>query len=253
MMFLQRFSNFLLFLGSLFIATIMYSEAYAIEVKVLTSNMPPYSVDNSPQEPGFSTELIEAVFKAAKIPFNLRFVPWARAQVTTQDPKNTNYMMFTLSRTKAREPKYKWIFNVCPIRVGFISLEGDPFHTIEEAKKSGLRIGVCDGTPWIKFLVKHQVDSIDSAPNERSNGLKLLRNRIDLWYTAQDRGYYYLKKLGLKKKPVVGQPLQEYQLYLVANLNFPDEIVDKLKVAYERVKKQGTYQGLHDKYFSFEE
>lgn len=236
-----------------FVVTVMCVPASAAEIEIFTSNMPPYSVDRSPDEPGFSTELINEVFKQAKIAFNPKFVPWARAQLITQDPKNTHYMMFTLSRTEDREPRYKWVFKICPIRTGFISLGGRPLNSIQEAKDSGGRIGVCDGTPWLKFLEKHQVDLIDHAPNERSNGLKLINGRIDLWYTAQDRGYYYLKKLGLKKQPVVGKPLQEYDLYLVANLNFPDDIINDLNLAYQKVIAQGKYDQLRDKYFSFDE
>ena len=78
-----------------------------------------------------------------------------------------------------------------------------------------------------------------------------MAGRIDAWYVPSDRGFYYLKKRGLQKKPVVGKPLQTGYLWLAANPNFPSEIAAKLQAALEQVKQEKIYDQLYNKYFGF--
>jgi polar amino acid transport system substrate-binding protein len=209
-------------------------------------------VENSPDEPGFVYELLEVVHKKADLPYQPKFYPWARAQMMAKEPENTQYMIFSVTRTPDREAQYQWVLNLLPIRTAFITLPGkEQINSIAEAREKNLRVGVNQETPWHKFLLKENFENIDLVTDEEFNAKKLMAGRIDAWYVPIDRAFYYLKKLGLQEQPVAGEPLQTGDLYLAANLQFPAEIAAKLQAAFEAVKQENSYQDLYDKYFSF--
>jgi polar amino acid transport system substrate-binding protein len=222
------------------------------DITTVTGNLPPYTVENSPKEPGFSYELLEAVFKKAGLPVNFKFYPWARAQMMAKEPKNTHYAIFSVTRSLARENQYEWILNLLPTNVAFITLPGkEQINSIAEALAKNLRVGVNQETPWHELLLKENYPNIDLVTDEQFNAKKLMAGRIDAWYVPIDRGFYYLKKLGLQKKPVAGKPLQTGDLYLAANLKFPTEISAKLQAALEAVKQKKVHDELYKKYFGF--
>jgi len=182
----------------------------------------------------------------------VEFYPWGRAQMTAKEPKNTHYMIFSLTRSPAREGEYQWLLNLLPTNTGFITLAGkEQINSMPEAQAKNLRVGVNRETPWHEFLLKENYPNIDLVTDEQFNAKKLMAGRIDAWYVPIERGFYYLKKLGLQKKPVAGKSLQTGDLYLAANLNFPTEISAKLRAAFEAVKQKKIHEELYKKYFGF--
>jgi len=139
-----------------------------------------------------------------------------------------------------------------PTNIAFVTLPGkERINSIADAKAKNLRVGVNLETPWHKFLVKNGYENIDVVTNEEFNAKKLLAGRIDAWYVPADRGFYYLKKRGLQKRPVVGESLQKGELWLAANPGFPPVTAMKLQKAIEEVQGGEVYEKLYNKYFCF--
>jgi polar amino acid transport system substrate-binding protein len=234
------------------VALVVTKIGWAQEVTCVTANLPPYTVEDSPQEPGFSYELLQAVFEKAGLPAQCKFHPWGRAQMIAKQPENSHYMIFSLTRTPDREEQYRWILNLLHNETAFITLPGkEQINSVAEAREKNLRVGVNQETPWHKFLLQENYEKIDLVTSEEANAKKLMARRIDAWYVPIDRGFYYLKKLGLQEKPVAGKPLQTGDSYLAANLKFTADIAAKLQTAFEAVKQEKVYEKLYNKYFGF--
>ena len=231
--------------------------AYGQALNYVTANLPPYTVDKSEAEPGFMYELLQLVHAKAGFDFQPKFLSWKRAQVETKEAANLHHLIFSLTRTSAREAQYKWILKLGPTKTAFVRLAGnDPINSVGQAKSLGISVGVNQETPWHRYLNKEGLTDAKLVSNEEFNAKKLIAGRIDAWYVPVDRALYYLKKHGLTQQPVVGEALQGGELYLAANLNFPEELAEELRVglskALEEVKGEPEYQALFNKYFGFE-
>ena len=67
-------------------AIAMASRARAETIKVLTEEFPPYNYTEDARITGFSTEVVQAVLKEAKIQGDFQSMPWARAYETAPGP-----------------------------------------------------------------------------------------------------------------------------------------------------------------------
>ena len=240
----------LIFLVSIFLFN---SQALqAADIVQLTANLPPYSISDSPNKPGFTTEIMEEIHKITNFDVETRFSPWGRAQELTQ--QNKNHLIFTLTRIPTRESLYQWVADIIPIQGGIVSIsDKTPVDTLEDAAKRGLKIGVAGKTPWERMLLStnYPKDKIVVVPDEKSNARKMIAGRIDYWFTATDRAAYYLKEMGLKEQPTVGKPLRSGRLYLAGNLDFSKDKSEEIREALQKIKDDGTYDKIYQKYFGF--
>ncbi len=52
----------------------------AEKIVVYSAVYPPYQIDHNGKLTGINTEIVRAIFQYSDIPFEIRYVPWSRAQ-----------------------------------------------------------------------------------------------------------------------------------------------------------------------------
>jgi polar amino acid transport system substrate-binding protein len=222
---------------------------YSAELKIYTEDYPPlnYFDEQTKQAAGFTVELVTKLLARTGIKAagnEIKVYPWARAYRIIQEKENV--MLFSMTRSEAREHLFKWVGPVAPrtIRMWKLKERRDIVaKNLDDAKKYIIG-GVLDFDSS-KDLQKKGF-RVEMVNNVEQNWQKLLAGRIDIYPSVDLDAAYYMKKLG--KSFSVLEPLVDmetrYDFYLALSKNTPDDIVNKLQKALNSMKADGSYDAL---------
>jgi len=111
--------------------------SFAEKISVYATVYPPYQIDQNGKMTGVNTEIVRAIFQDAEIPFEIKYVPWSRAQKIVGDDSLKDSAIYCLGRNAQREPKYKWVGVYFYQKVGFLTLKnsGVKITSLDDVKK----------------------------------------------------------------------------------------------------------------------
>jgi polar amino acid transport system substrate-binding protein len=105
---MQFYKNFLTMITALIIALLVSFDARAQEIDVVTELLEPYQIEKADGSlGGFSTEVVEALFKITKDQASIKIMPWARAYEVALNQPNT--LIYSIAHTQMRDKKFHWI------------------------------------------------------------------------------------------------------------------------------------------------
>jgi len=221
---------------------------YGQTIHVVTEDYPPYNFEENSKIVGISTEVVRAVLKEVGYETDIRLYPWPRTYSMAQ--KNENTIIYSISRTEERENLFKWIGVVAPADNYLFALKNKTdikISNLDEAKK--YRIGTVRDDVADIYLTKKGFEvgkNIERASNYELNMKKLLKGRLDLWFCAEFVGNFLLKKHGYipeetVKKVYFLDEISGEGFYMAFSKSTSDDIVEKYKIALEKLKTDGTY------------
>ncbi|WP_083098170.1 substrate-binding periplasmic protein [Pseudophaeobacter leonis] len=210
---------------------------------VTYEGLTPFTRDAKADLPGFNVELMNAVAERAGFDLETEYLPWKRAQKVAEDEPDT--IVFGLGRNKKREPKYKWVMNLLTAERVFVSL-GDPINSIEDARGLG-QIGSRS-----LYYTQLENEGFTNISNSDVNNLqKLKAGRVDAVYTVSSRAVFvWSQELGFAPEDLaIGTSISPVAIWLAAHKDFDDAKVERLQKALKELVADGTYDGIHKKYF----
>lgn len=83
--------------------------SFAEKIIVYSAVYPPYQIDHNGKLTGINTEIVRAIFQYSDVLFEIKYVPWSRAQKYVGDDSQKNSAIYCLGRNEQREQKYKWV------------------------------------------------------------------------------------------------------------------------------------------------
>lgn len=145
-----------------------------------TEELPPYNYT----EPGtgkiigVNTDKVRLLMREAKLEYDIRMLPWARAYDEAQTKSNT--CVYTTAYTEARKNEFKWILTLSEDEWVLLSLKDYPhdLKSIDDAKK--YRIGGYTGDGKTNYLISNGF-KVDVVGDDKLNLRKLFLGRIDFW------------------------------------------------------------------------
>ncbi len=224
---------------------IMASVAWGADIRVVTEEWPPYSCVKKNKVEGLVTEVIRATLDQADLGYTIEAYPWARAYEMARNEKNV--LIYSIFKLPNREAHFKWI-KIDGLAVDMALFrpkyrEDIHLNSLEDAK--GYRVGVTRETSTHHFLLgKGFEEGVNLFPVncEEQNSLKSQpkARRIDLttgdvlslaqWLkTSNLSPDYWVREMSLFQQP----------LYMAFGLETSDELVDKVRQAFESIKAQG--------------
>lgn len=225
---------------------------------VITEEFPPYNFTKGGKVTGVSTEIVEAVFKGAGIPYEIRVYPWARAIKEVQIIKNT--ALYSTGRRPDRETLFKWVGELIFPKYSVFALKSRSDITaksLEDLKK--YKIGTTKGDARENYLLTKgfeigvNIEPVTGIEANVQNFKKLEINRIDLWPMPDAVADFIVTGLGknpdLILKSVI--PLDEVSktgYFLALNKETPDEVVKKLQTSLDKLKADGTVKKILSKW-----
>jgi len=97
--------------------------SFGEKIVVYSAVYPPYQIDHNGKLTGINTEIVRAIFQHSGVPFEIKYVPWSRAQKYVGDDSQKNSAIYCLGRNEQREDKYKWVGVYFYQKVSFLTLK----------------------------------------------------------------------------------------------------------------------------------
>lgn len=237
----------------IFLSCLAVFKLQAIELKVLTENMPPYNYEDeqSHKAAGFSVEIVKELLKRADIKTTggeIFVYPWSRAYKMVQIEKNT--VLLSMTKTEEREDLFKWVGPLAPRTIWLWKLKESKevmVNSFEDAKKYSVG-GVFDFASS-KYL-QDQGFKVEMTSKIELNWRKLFRGRIDMVSALELEAAHNMNKYGesfnlLEKLIKIDD---RYNYYLAVNKQTSDDIVNQLQNALEVMKMDGSYEIIRQNY-----
>lgn len=243
----------LLLASSLLLAGTVHAEISPdYSMVLLTENFPPYNMaingKNFAQEDnidGIAVDIVREMYKRAGIKYSmtLRF-PWERIyKLALEKP---DYGVFVTARLPERENAFKWVGPIGPDDWVLLARGDSPIalKSLDEAKK--YRVGAYKGDAMAGYLAEHGFEPA-LALRDQENAGKLQKGEIDLWASGDPAGRYLAKQVGVSGLKTVLR-FNSDQLYLALNKETPDEVVQKLQAALDKMRAEGFVDDVLNSY-----
>lgn len=223
-----------------------YGIVCAENIDIYTVNAPPLSMPED-NHGIFGDITLEAIKRINGTPVFID-KPWVRGQHDVQILKDK--LIYPLTRTKEREPKYTWISEINYVGRSFVT-KGEYISSYEDARKKLKKVSVLLGSANHKILEtngfpKEQLETV----YDNKQGLKLLRiGRVDAWFNSDLEAKWMVRQEeDTSTKYVFSKTLSSAPVYLAGSKSCDKELVNRLQKAINEMKTDGTFQKIIEKY-----
>jgi len=225
-------------------------------IQIFTEHYPPYNMRIDGKIIGSSVEILDAIFKELKssmsIEKNVKLTNWSRGYSIAQIKPNA--MIFSTTRTKGREKLFKWVGPIAKTTVGLISLKSKHIKIKNVEDLNNYKIGavlkdVGELLLLEKGVKKQNIKYVKGqiAINISFNMLK--KGRIDMFSYNTTVAFNNARKNGFDSNKYENvYVLASGELYFAFNKNIDDKIIQKWQKALDKLKQNGTYMKILNKY-----
>lgn len=217
-------------------------------LKVLTEEMPPFNYVEEGKVTGFSVKIVEQLIATTGVCIErdkILFWPWKRAYQAALE--ETNVMLFTTTRSPAREDLFKWVGPLYPREQVLFKLKankGIHISSPEDAQK--YKVLATNKSANYEFLIENGFESGKNlvTVNKVDSKIKMfLSGRADIAFFLPIEIAYHLKQRNLSYQTVEKLPVGQGRLYyyLAFNKGVSDETITTFQNALDIMKANGTY------------
>lgn len=226
-------------------AAMLQAAVAAPPIRVVTEEYPPYNYAKDGDVRGVSTAVVRAVLAEAGIEAPIQLMPWARAYDLALHTENV--LIYSITRTPAREDLFKWVGQVAPSEWFLYALRGReiPLKTLDDAK--AYRIATVYQDVGEQFLLERGFDpklNLQSSNRYAHNYEKLKLGRVDLWIANGVVAAYLVREAGDDPAQQLKAELKLHELggdglYMAFSHNTPDALVARVRRAFETLRRDG--------------
>ena len=216
--------------------------SFAEKVVVYSGLYPPYQIDDNGKLTGVNTEIVRAIFHQSGIPFEIQYIPWARAQKIVGDDSVANTAIYCLGRNEQRERHYKWVGVYFYQKVGFLTLKdsGVKINGPDDARNfvTGLVRGdiMTEQLTSQGYIGKHEVVHDDIL-----NIKKLFKKRVQMIVTSLFAARYIAREIGFDPDQIESQcDVATVEFNLAVSKRTSDEICLKLQRSLKTLLESGA-------------
>ncbi len=224
----------------------VHGAAMAAEpVRISTSELPPFAMENRPGAPGALFEMVEELARRTGIASTIEFVPWRRATFLTNSRLRS--AVFPLTRSPERETQYRWLAPLYREDFIFMSLKGGTFDSAHPQRNKHRRIGILRGSLMVKYLHDQGFPNVVEASSVEETMRYLRRGIVDA--VCGDREIIRAS-LGGSISPgyALSPTLRETVTWLGGSLDFSDADVLRFELAMKEMVEDGTHARILKKY-----
>lgn len=212
-----------------------------------TEDYPPFNYGLGGQLEGYSVELLEAIFAEADANLDrshVRLVPWARGYFAALNQHNT--VLFSTTRTPARESLFKWVGPISPDRVVLLAHRDNqkPLQNLNDLTEHQRHVVVIRDDIGAQRLLEEGVpeDRLHYAINNTSALAMLAAGRIDYWAYGESVAQWLMEQQGYDVSEFVSiYTLNEAELYFALHPETDQELVQKMQNALHKVRANGLF------------
>ncbi|WP_051303434.1 substrate-binding periplasmic protein [Psychromonas aquimarina] len=230
-------------LWTVFLLTIFCASANAQDlqdVQLLTEAYPPYNYSSGGILKGIAVDLLIAASHKMETPIRrdtIKLQPWARAYRKTVEGPNMG--LFSMTRTQAREKKFKWAGPIIKTRIVIMAKKSSAITISLPDDIKNYDIGVIRDDIGDQIITALGVpeDKIQRGASANSLAKKLNADRIQLWAYEENVARLFIKTNDLDNDDfVVVHVLKEGELYYAFSKDVDDALIEKLQKGLDQVK-----------------
>jgi len=237
-----------------FITALLLSSCFSAKsasVKVVTESLPPYQIKmEDGSVGGYSTEVINELFKITGDTQELHLLPWARAYgIALTEP---NILIYSIAHTRERDPLFHWIGRVKYERFYFWGLKSkntknyDTLHSIKN-----LPISSVNKNNTEQFLREHGFKNIYTVVKSEQVLLMLDNERVDIILSNELTLKSLCKSINYDfsklKKLLEAEDLQN-NLSIAFGINTDPKLVQRFQAAYAELTISGKLKEIQQKW-----
>ena len=234
-----------MFKSLLFLITLISWYVNADNIRVVTEHLPPYQIaENRRIVDGSSYLIMKEVLKRAKIQAIHEVMPWARAYKVALSTDNT--IIYSLTRSPERESLFKWIGQLHHLEYSFFSA------------KSNQKVNIKTASDVLNYKVVSVRDSFEANSLQRMGfklgvNLVLVVDYITAWKMLQmgrveliygNAPVFFGANINESLFNKQGSVVETFELYVAANLNTEEKVLNNLSTALQSVKKDPLLKAL---------
>jgi polar amino acid transport system substrate-binding protein len=227
--------------------------AQAGDISIVTEDFPPYNYVENGEIKGISTEVVQAVLKETGTNAKIEVYPWARAYKMATE--KANVLIYSIGRIKQREDLFKWAGIVAPSDICFFKLKERSDITVrslDDIKK--YEVGILRQDMCLEYLENKGFKIKTVTDTDEQSIRMLVKKRVDLIPFDKLGFVYKVRELGYNlsdfEAVYVLDDLSK-GLYMAFSRGTSDHIVEKFKHALDKIKADGTYEHIVNKYSGF--
>jgi polar amino acid transport system substrate-binding protein len=248
---IQIYKNYLAtFIVSAFLILISFGNQ-SQEIEVVTELLEPYQIKNPDGSlGGFSTDVLEALFKITKDKANIQVMPWARAyEIALHKP---HILIYSIAHTKDRDKKFHWIGDIKEERLYFWGLKKHYDKSdYEISALKNFKIAVSRSSNSAQYLIAQKFSNIYQLANERQNMNMLFIDRVDLILATQITIETRAKNLGFDFNEL--QRLNEVAalnntLSIAFSMGTSPLLIQKYQAAFQQLVANGELAKIKEKW-----
>ena len=219
--------------------------AAAEPIRIVTSDLPPFSIDGAPGAPGALYDMVAELLRRTHLPANIEFVPWQRAIYLSTSLSRS--AIFPLTRSPEREVKYRWLARLYHEHFLFMSRNGSHFDVRRPALGKERRIGVLRGSQTIVTLRENGYKHIVEASSVDESVRFLRRGIVDAIFG--DRNIFRAALSGRDDGNfLMSEPIRTTTTWLGGSLDFSDADAALFQKTMKEMIDDGTYAQILKKY-----
>ncbi len=227
----------------------------AQNIKIYTEHYPPNNMKVAGKLTGSSVEILSAMFEQMKSDQkieDIKITNWSRAYSVAL--KVPNSMVFSTTKTKAREDLFKWVGPISTTTLGVIALKSKKIIIKDISDFNKYKIGAVLKDAAEQLLIERGVDKKNI---QHLNG----ENAISLSFAKMEKGridmFAYNTNIALAGAKIAGFDVDKYeviyqlavgQLCFAFNKKTDDKIIQEWQEALDTLKKDGIYDKIMNKY-----
>jgi polar amino acid transport system substrate-binding protein len=222
--------------------------ALSAELTILTENLPPLNYVENGVLVGPSVDIVREIQRRVGSHEEIKVYPWARAYKMALEEENV--VLFSMTYTKVRYDKFKWIGPVAKKRDILVAKKGSGIriNSLEDAKKVK-RIGTLRDDTRERLLKSQGFTNLEPVSDEQMNAQKLDLGRIDLWTYKKPglRTVCDLAGVDYNEMEEVYN-LREIGVSIAFSKKTSDSIVQKWRNAFDEMAADGTIMKIRKKW-----
>lgn len=212
----------------------------------VTEEYPPYNYldPQTGQLRGKAVALLEAMLEQTDTPFTrqaILYYPWVRSYELAQNKPNT--VLFSTTRTAAREARFKWVGPIARDRVALLAWQDETAAplSLDEAIRQRLSIAVIREDIGAHALQEadYPANLLRPAIDNRSALHMLRRGRVDLWAYSDEVARWIADQEDVDSEQLKAvHTLSESRLYFAIHPATDPGLVDRLQQALDDVRAE---------------
>ncbi len=220
--------------------------AAARELRIVTSHLPPLSVEHDTQAPGALHEVVSELCRRVGLAPAMQFVPWRRAVFLAANSRATT--IFPLTRTAERERQYRWLAPVYDENYVFLAPRGRAFDVHQPAIMKDMRVTLLRGAALKAVLVEMGYKNIIEARSIDEVHRFMVAGIADAAFGELNIVRTALRTRGAQADFDYSAPVRKTSAWLAGSLDFTEAQAASFQRALKEMKADGAYFAIVKRY-----